>query len=493
MVRGEQPSTAERLGDRDREEPDRAASEDGDRTPCEVLRRCREDGVAERLLQARDLRRQLRAVVAPDDGRGHHDVVGEPAVAIDAEDLRLLAHVRLPGAAVEADAAGDVALGGHVVALLDVAHRAPGGNHRPAQLVPERERWPDTLGRPLIPAPDVQVGSADGGGLDPDEDLVLTGRRYRDLVERQARAGLALADRAHRLHAGDLATGEPAAGAGIRSRDAGAVDAAPERARARRALRQSTGAAPATGQRRRGDLRLPRRARRPWPARARDAQGARAHAAARAAGPVRGRPSARGRRAREPAPSWLSRRRRRLEDPAAPRPDQVPRRARRPLRRRLAHQERRRPAAQPLLAARDGGAARLARARPPAHGAHRRASARRHHEEPGDRRPDLRDRGPADSREHLALAPRERDGSRMVGSARGRSHRSRDRPHDLVARPPRRGAREPQDPALGHASRSPSSGGRSGTAGSRPRISRIASPSSRSRSRSACGSCSPCS
>ena len=63
--------------------------------PGEILRRRREDGVAERLLQARDLGRELRAVVAPDDRGGHGGVVREAAVAIDAEDLRLLAHVRL--------------------------------------------------------------------------------------------------------------------------------------------------------------------------------------------------------------------------------------------------------------------------------------------------------------------------------------------------------------------------------------------------------------
>src|SRR4026207_1592375 len=94
------------------------------RTSCEILCRRREHGVAERLLEARDLGWQLRAVVSPDDGRGHRDVVAGAAVAVDAEDLRLLAHVRLAGTAVEADAARDVAFGGHVVALLDVPHGA---------------------------------------------------------------------------------------------------------------------------------------------------------------------------------------------------------------------------------------------------------------------------------------------------------------------------------------------------------------------------------
>jgi hypothetical protein len=111
MVGREQPPGTEGLRDRDREEPDGPAAEDRDGPSGEVLRRGREHGVAERLLQARDLGWELRAVVAPDDGGGNGHVVGEPAVAVDSEDLRLLAHVRLAGPAVEADAAGDVTLG----------------------------------------------------------------------------------------------------------------------------------------------------------------------------------------------------------------------------------------------------------------------------------------------------------------------------------------------------------------------------------------------
>ena len=94
----------------------------------------------------------------------------------------------LPGPAVEADAARDVALRGHVVALRDVADRAPDRDDRPAELVPERERRLHALRRPLVPALDVQIGAADRRRLDPDEDLVRPGCRYGHLVERRARA-----------------------------------------------------------------------------------------------------------------------------------------------------------------------------------------------------------------------------------------------------------------------------------------------------------------
>ena len=57
VVGREQSPRAERPRDCDREEPDRATPEHRDRTPGEILRRRREDGVAERLLQAGEVRR----------------------------------------------------------------------------------------------------------------------------------------------------------------------------------------------------------------------------------------------------------------------------------------------------------------------------------------------------------------------------------------------------------------------------------------------------
>ena len=200
VVGREQPSCPERAGDRDGEEPDRPAPEHGDGATRELLRARGEDGVPERLLEAGDLRRKLRAVVLPDDGRRNGDEVGEPAVAVDAEDLRPLAHVRPAGPAVEAGSAGDVALGGHVVALRDVAHLAARRDDRPAELVPERQRRVHALGRPLVPAVDVEIRAADARRLDPDEHLVRLRCGDRDLVEDESGLGLALANGSHRLH-----------------------------------------------------------------------------------------------------------------------------------------------------------------------------------------------------------------------------------------------------------------------------------------------------
>ena len=57
VVGREQSPRAERPRDGDREEPDRATTEHGDCPPRKILGRRREDGVAERLLQAGEVRR----------------------------------------------------------------------------------------------------------------------------------------------------------------------------------------------------------------------------------------------------------------------------------------------------------------------------------------------------------------------------------------------------------------------------------------------------
>jgi len=68
-------------------------------------------GVAERLLDGRDLRADLPRVGRPQDVGRQLDVLGEAAVAADADDHVLAADVGLADAALVAGAADDVALG----------------------------------------------------------------------------------------------------------------------------------------------------------------------------------------------------------------------------------------------------------------------------------------------------------------------------------------------------------------------------------------------
>ena len=200
-IGGEDNGGAGRAGDGDREQADRPAAEHGHAPAGQVLLARREDRVAERLLQGRDLGRQLRAVVLPDDRLRHRDVLRERAVAVDAENLRALAHVRTAGPAVVAGAARHVTLCRDVLARGDIADAAADVDDRPGELVAERERRLDAIRGPRVPVEDVQVGAADARRFHLDEHLVVAERGNGDLVERQSRRRADLADGPHGLHA----------------------------------------------------------------------------------------------------------------------------------------------------------------------------------------------------------------------------------------------------------------------------------------------------
>ena len=67
-------------------------------------------------------------------------ILGERAVAIDADDLHALADVRLTGAAEQADAIRDVSLGRDALARSQPRDRVADGRHRAHELVPDDER-----------------------------------------------------------------------------------------------------------------------------------------------------------------------------------------------------------------------------------------------------------------------------------------------------------------------------------------------------------------
>ena len=59
-------------------------------------------------------------VEVPDVGRRHRDVLGEAAVAVDADDLRVRADVRVARAAEQAASVDDVSFRRYAIALAHV-------------------------------------------------------------------------------------------------------------------------------------------------------------------------------------------------------------------------------------------------------------------------------------------------------------------------------------------------------------------------------------
>src|SRR5690606_5158244 len=120
---------------------------------------------------------------------------GAVAVAADAHGVRT--QVLLAGEAVAAVAADDVALGRDALADGVAGHAGAEAGDAADELMADDQPLPDRAPGPLVPEVDVQVGAADGGLLDPDQDLVGAGDRDRHFLHPQSLGGLALDQRLH--------------------------------------------------------------------------------------------------------------------------------------------------------------------------------------------------------------------------------------------------------------------------------------------------------
>jgi len=122
--------------------------------------------------------------------RRDHQVLGERAGAVDADADRVAAQVAAAGAAVAAVAAGDVAFAGDALADLEALHfRAHAGDDADV-LVADVHRHRDGLLRPLIPVPDMDVGAADRGLGDLDQQVVRADLGHRHVGHLQTRRRL---------------------------------------------------------------------------------------------------------------------------------------------------------------------------------------------------------------------------------------------------------------------------------------------------------------
>ena len=122
-------------------------------------------------------------------GGRHRDVLGEAAGPVDADPLRIAAQVAAAGAAVAAVAAGDVALAGDAVADLEALHLGADLGDRADELVADGHRHRDRGLGPLVPVGDVEVGAADAGVVDLDEDVGRTAGRLRHVAHDEPLAG----------------------------------------------------------------------------------------------------------------------------------------------------------------------------------------------------------------------------------------------------------------------------------------------------------------
>src|SRR2546428_12913374 len=154
------------------------------------------DGIAQRFLQAGELRRDLSRGL-PEDALGKPHVLGVRAVFVDAQDPVVLADVRVAGPALEATGAGDVRLGRDVIPNGDRRHAGTGLDDLAAQLMPDDARRADAALGPFVPAVDVVIGPAEGRGQNLHDHLPRAGRRFGNVQQLQPRGSLRLDQCAH--------------------------------------------------------------------------------------------------------------------------------------------------------------------------------------------------------------------------------------------------------------------------------------------------------
>ena len=131
--------------------------------------------ISHRVHDCADLRRDARQ--GQHIRRRHHDVFGKRAVAVDADDARVLADMAVARAALEAMPADDVSFGGDELTDPQARDAIPEPLNLTGELVTHHDGRLDATLRPRIPIGDVEIGAADAGM--PDGDQHFAGARGR--------------------------------------------------------------------------------------------------------------------------------------------------------------------------------------------------------------------------------------------------------------------------------------------------------------------------
>ena len=100
-----------------------------------------------------------------------------------------------------------MALGADIVPHLDLFGEVSDSHNGAGQLMPECEGRVDPLLAPFVPLPDMDVGAADAGGFDLDEDVVVADFGYGDVLQHKPRFVLRLADSPHRFRHDSISFG----------------------------------------------------------------------------------------------------------------------------------------------------------------------------------------------------------------------------------------------------------------------------------------------
>ena len=132
------------------------------------------------------------------------DIFGEGAGSLDADAARVATEMPASGAAVATMAADDVPFAGDTLAYAVFRHFLADLGHCAHEFMPGHHRHRHRLLRPLVPVPDVHVGTADRALAYLDQHVVGADLGNRHPFHPYARLRLRLDQRTH--HVGHQAT-----------------------------------------------------------------------------------------------------------------------------------------------------------------------------------------------------------------------------------------------------------------------------------------------
>src|SRR5208282_2002118 len=131
-------------------------------------------------------------IEVPDIRFGDDHVLGKSSVGVNADNFHVLADVSFTGAALQALAASYVHFGRYEIAFLDAGDFIAERDHLAAEFVSRNERRMNAPLRPAVPFIDVEIGAADGGDFDFDEDVGVAIAWNFDFADFRARRGFRL-------------------------------------------------------------------------------------------------------------------------------------------------------------------------------------------------------------------------------------------------------------------------------------------------------------
>jgi hypothetical protein len=120
----------------------------------------------------------------------HCDELGEAAIAIDANDLRVRADVRIARSAEKTAPVDNMSLGSYAISFFDVGDETPDLHDISGEFMTDDKRRLASRLRPVIPVVDVNISAAHAGPSDTDENFIISDSWLGDIAEDKSGAGI---------------------------------------------------------------------------------------------------------------------------------------------------------------------------------------------------------------------------------------------------------------------------------------------------------------